>query len=91
MNFLPKDGTARVGAGGVERLAAENEGGGGEEQEEQGGGGQVEERGVGEVGSTFRCFFKNLDPIFNFRDEAFMSMIATRLSKREPRQEVTEL
>ena len=35
--------------------------------------------------------FKNLDPIFNFRDEAFMSMIATRLSKREPRQEVTEL
>ena len=43
MKFLPKDGTARVGAGGVERLAAENEGGGGEEQEEQGGGGQVEE------------------------------------------------
>ena len=36
-------------------------------------------------------FFKNLNPIFNFRDEAFMSMIATRLSKREPRQEVTEL
>ena len=35
--------------------------------------------------------FKILDPIFNFRDEAFMSMIATRLSKREPRQEVTEL
>ena len=87
MKFLPKDGTARVGAGGVERLAAKDEGGGGEEQEEQGGGGQVEERGVGEVGSTF----KNLDPIFNFRDEAFMSMIATRLSKREPRQEVTEL
>ena len=91
MKFLPKDGAARVGAGGVERLAAENERGGGEEQEEQGGGGQVEERGVGEVDLTFRCFFKNLDPIFNFRDEAFMSMIATRLSKREPRQEVTEL
>ena len=43
INFLPKDGAARVGAGGVERLAAENEGGGGEEQEEQGGGGQMEE------------------------------------------------
>ena len=25
------------------------------------------------------------------RDEAFLSMIATRLSTREPRQEVTEL
>ena len=35
--------------------------------------------------------FKNLDLIFNIRDEAFMSMFATRLSKREPRQEVTEL
>ena len=43
MNFLSKDGAARVGAGGVERLAAEKQGGGGEEQEEQGGGGQVEE------------------------------------------------
>ena len=43
MKFLPKDGTARVGAGGVERLVAENKGGGGEEQEEQGGGGQMEE------------------------------------------------
>ena len=43
MKFLPKDGAARVGAGGVERLVAEKQGGGGKEQEKQGGGGQVEE------------------------------------------------
>ena len=35
MKFLSKDGAARVGAGSVERLAAEKQGGGGEEQEEQ--------------------------------------------------------
>ena len=38
MKFLPKDGTARVGAGGVERLVAENKGG--EERES----GEREER-----------------------------------------------
>ena len=37
MKFLPKDGTARVGAGGVDGVPAEEP-----------GGGEVGERGVGE-------------------------------------------